>query len=573
MSYGDACAEEKEANGIMAWRVFWGWCWLVAGCLLLGSIMDCGGSLSVPEGGEVSGKSDAAGNTTIVEAPGERDSQEAARNDAPQPIEFSQPAETFHDGREWASGDQERFPEAAGDVLVKDTKLVSRIFRFYTPDPGCLATGLLQNTCNGGTEVQALHNPTGTSRVYLGTSNWNDSKNLNSPAQVLYRDDETGPWLRTARLPAPTKGKAGQPLCSGFDQVNDLRSLSNNGKIAVFAAVGASWYGSPPPCWAQGNVFTTIDGGKTWSNTSLEDKLNKFYPIETSEVRYLALHKEDTDGCRAVPCLFASVGVQGGIGVGSGAGKFATIWRARLNTTECAATGGICWDDQPLITFNDNNARSKSLKGNPVRVGQELFVPTNRCGLCTTGGPRIYRRDSKGAWTIFYQADTSVEQIRALYFDPPTRRLFAAMNFSPPLPDRVFRFDTVNGALLSKPVDEGTVATYPYQLAPFTAQDGTRYLVATSQGKSWDEPFAALTLRPLDDSTATWKLIEFPSIREDPSTDGLSTAFRVFVSSPWTRGDIIIGGYDAYLQKTTDPHLTATGYRVTQFTASSSVQP
>jgi hypothetical protein len=100
----------------------------------------------------------------------------------------------------------------------------------------------------------------------------------------------------------------------------------------------------------------------------------------------------------------------------------------------------LCWDSTPSIVFDDPDATSKMLKGNMVSVGHDLLVPTTRCSSCPDG-PRVCRRDALGAWSVFYQAPRSVGQIRALYYDEPTRRLYAAMNFEEAGElDHVYRF-------------------------------------------------------------------------------------------------------------------------------------
>jgi hypothetical protein len=110
---------------------------------------------------------------------------------------------------------------------------------------------------------------------------------------------------------------------------------------------------------------------------------------------------------------------------------------------------------------------------------------------------------------------------------------------------------------------------------PFT-REGTRFLVATSAGKSRDEPFAALSVRELDDPGGGWQIIDIPSLIEDPVTAGWSTSLRFAVPSPWHEGDLIVGGYDATLNSLsgpTPPHLTAPAYLITNFTASNPVSP
>jgi hypothetical protein len=150
------------------------------------------------------------------------------------------------------------------------------------------------------------------------------------------------------------------------------------------------------------------------------------------------------------------------------------------------------------------------------------------------------------------------------------------MNFgSAGLPDHVYRIDTVGDTLRSTAIDEGVVASYPYQLAHFT-RDGTRFLVSPSAAKSRDEPFAALSIRELDDPAGGWWTIGIPSLIEDPQVAGWSTSLRFAVPSPWRDGDLVVGGHDATLTSLsgpTPPHNTAYVYLITDFTASSPVSP
>jgi hypothetical protein len=184
-------------------------------------------------------------------------------------------------------------------TVAPDT--ASRVSRISTPDLGCERSQLLENACNGGSEVQTLLNPPGTTRVYLGTTGWNDSVHRNAPAQVLYRDAELGPWSQTGRLPAPSVGPAALPLCEGFDQVNDLRTLSlSEGSDLLLAAVGSSFY-EDVDCGAHGNVVVSVDGGATWQSTLLEEVLDAHAPSEATEVRYIAVHRDGTSECETTP--------------------------------------------------------------------------------------------------------------------------------------------------------------------------------------------------------------------------------------------------------------------------------
>jgi hypothetical protein len=421
--------------------------------------------------------------------------------------------------------------------------------------------------------VQVLLQPTGTTRVYLGTSNWNDRLNRDASAQVLYRDAESGPWLRTGAIPAPTSGASGRRLCEGFDQVNDLRTMViPGGQGLLLAALGSSYY-ADANCWSHANVVVSTNGGASWASTGLENVVNAHVPFETTEARYILVHGDATPECGPTPCVFATVGVRGVAPMPSLV-RFGGVWRARIDPTRCAATGGLCWDTTPLITFSDPNARSKMLKGNMVSVGQSLLAPTDRCESCPDG-PRIYLRNATGAWSMFYQAPRGVEQIRALYYDEPTRRLYVAMNFQGSVNDRVYRFDTVGDVLSSAATDEGLIASYPYQLAPFV-RDGRRYLVATAAGRNNSVPHAALSVRDLDAPRAPWQIIDIPALPEDPVVAGLSTSLRFVVPSPWHPRGILAGGYDATLSTmfgTTPPHLTAQVFLINEFTSTNPIVP
>lgn len=114
-------------------------------------------------------------------------------------------------------------------------------------------------------------------------------------------------------------------------------------------------------------------------------------------------------------------------------------------------------------------------------------------------------------------------------------------------------------------VDEGETAPLPYMLRVFEA-GAERFLIAAAiKDGGGAVGKAGLSVRPLFGSEPAWQVVRFPTIADDPLVDGGSTALRAVAQSPFGPEDLLVAGYDAFLELGADPHLTATGYRVPGF--------